>query len=80
MGIDLERLAEAAAASFLQGRGPSSNSGAGANPDGRRKLGTASAVAVGLGIGLATRAVVRRVRNVDLEQVAEAIEDKLERR
>ncbi len=77
MAIDLERLAEAAADSFLRGGDTSRNDGHGA---GRRKLGTAGAVVVGLGLGLATRAVVKRVRNVDLEQVAEAIEDKLQSR
>jgi hypothetical protein len=80
MAIDLERLAEAAADSFLHGGDASRNEHRGSDGAGRRKFGTAGAVVVGVGLGLATRAVIRRVRNVDLEQIGEAIENKLERR
>lgn len=82
MRVDLERLAAAAADSFLRdGEAPSSGTRGGTRgdrPGDRHRLRAVGAVTIGIGVGLAGRAVLRRVRDLDLEQVAEAIESRLE--
>lgn len=80
MAIDLERVARAALDGYLGGPGarPSRSRDAGGR-DRHSRLGGVGAVAVGVGLGLAGRAALRRVRRVDLEQVGESIEDKLQR-
>lgn len=74
MAVDLNRIASAALESFLQEDG---------EPPARREqsrshhLGGVGAVAVGVGLAVAARAAYNRVRRVDLERLAGAVEDKL---
>lgn len=74
MALDLNRIATAALESFLQDDG---------EQRARRKesrshhLSGVGAVAVGVGLTVAARAAYSRARQLDLEQVARAVEDKL---
>lgn len=81
MAIDIERVVAATVDSFLHGdeEKPAQDSGGGGEGGGRQALGATGALAVGVGMGLAARAVYRRVRQLDLESVAQALEDRLKR-
>lgn len=74
MGADLKRIAAVAAESFL---------GDGKQPTDRReenqgrRFGGVGALALGVGLAVAARAAYKRARRLDLEQVADSIEDKL---
>jgi hypothetical protein len=75
VAVDLNRIATAALESFLQdkeGEQPTRRS-----ESRNHRLGGVGAVAVGVGLAVAARAAYNRVRRIDLEQVAEAVEDKL---
>jgi hypothetical protein len=74
MALDLNRIATAALESFLQqsGEQPARQS-----ESRNHHLGGVGALAVGVGLAVAARAAYNRVRRLDLEQVAGAIEDKL---
>jgi hypothetical protein len=71
--VDLNRIAAAALESFLQ----EDEQPARREESRNHHLGGVGAVAVGVGLAVAARAAYRRVRRIDLEQVAGAIEDKL---
>ena len=72
MTVDLNRIAAAALESFLGEAQP-----AGQNESRNHHLGGVGAVAVGIGLAVVARAAYNRARRIDLEQVAEAVEDKL---
>jgi hypothetical protein len=74
MPIDLNRIATAAAESYLKVSEQS--------PDGeahrdRRRFGGIAAVALGAGLAIAGRAVYKRARSFDLEEAAGKVEDRL---
>ena len=73
MAVDLNRIATAAVESFLQGdRHPARQ-----EKSRNRRLGGVGAVAVGVGLAVAARAAYNRARRIDLERLAEAVENKL---
>lgn len=74
MALDLNRIATAALESFLQEGGEQP---ARQKESRNHHLGGAGAVAVGVGLAVAARAAYKRVRSIDLERVAGAVEDKL---
>jgi hypothetical protein len=74
MAVDLNRIATAALESFLQEGGEQP---ARQNESRNHRLGGVGAVAVGVGLAVAGRAAYNRVRRIDLERVAGAVEDKL---
>ena len=77
MAIDLNRIATAAAESYLKVSEGSPN-GEPAHPkEKRRRFGGAGAIALGAGLAVAARAVYNRARRFDLEQAAGRVEDKL---
>jgi hypothetical protein len=78
MGVDVERIVSAAAQSYLQG-GERQGDASSRRRGGRGFLGGTRGVAVGVGLGLAARAAYRRVRKLDLEQVAGSVESRLKR-
>jgi hypothetical protein len=71
---DLNRIAAAAAAAFL---GEDSQPHDRQAEDERSRFGGLGAVAVGVGLSLAARAAYRRLRRLDLAQVAGSVEGKL---
>ncbi len=75
MAIDVERLATAAVDSFLHGE----DGDRGHDRQRRGGLRTAGAVAVGVGLGVAARTAYRRVRAIDMEDAATALEQRLKR-
>lgn len=78
--LDLNKLAASAANAYLQGAGQAGQSSNGhAQKKGQkgRRLGTGAAIAVGAGLAVVAGAAYRRVRDLDLEQVGSAMEDKL---
>ena len=76
MGIDLERVAAKAVYSFLHGDGDAARDG---TPErDRHRLAGAGSVAVGLAIGIAARTAYRRARDLDLEEVAGTVQEKLQ--
>lgn len=76
MAVDINRIAASALQAFLEderseGRPP-------AHEERRnRRLGGVGAVALGVGLAVAARAAYNRARNLDLEQIAGAVEEKL---
>lgn len=73
MAVDLNRIATAALESFLgEDEQPARQ-----NESRNHHLGGVGALAVGVGLAVAARAAYHRVRHIDLEQVAGAVEDKL---
>lgn len=73
MALELSRIAAAAVESFLE-----SERDAGRQDDGgRRRLATLGAVALGAGLVIAARGAYARARDIDLERVGAAIEDRL---
>jgi hypothetical protein len=76
MAVDFNRIAASALDAFLEdqrseGRAPAHEK------HGNRRLGGVGAVAMGVGLVVAARAAYRRVRSLDLERVAGAVEEKL---
>jgi hypothetical protein len=76
MAVDIERVVTAAVDSFVQGQ---DDDRTGRRRGGRRRRGRARAFAVGVGLGIAARVAYERVRTIDLESAASAIEERLER-
>ena len=74
MTIDIDRIAGSALDAFLEGE---RDGGRPRKEHGHRRLGGVGAVALGVGLAVAARAAYHRARNLDLEQVASAIEEKL---
>lgn len=79
MAVDIERVVTAAVDSFLQGDDGQSDGNARRRRNGRGGIGTAAGVAVGVGLGIAGRVAYRRLRGVDLESAASALEERLKR-
>jgi hypothetical protein len=80
--IDLNRIVAVAAEAFLEGSDRSHNndrSQNGGQPARRHGLGAAGALATGVVLAAAARATYVRVRKLDLEQVAHAVEERLTR-
>jgi hypothetical protein len=78
--IDLNRIAAVAVEAFLEGSDRSQNdarSHNGSQPTRRHGLGAAGALATGVVLAAAARAAYVRVRGLDLEQVAHAVEQRL---
>jgi len=74
--IDVNRIASAAADAFLAPEGHSQNAHDERHQSG--SLRSMGAVAVGVALALAARAAYSRARtNLDLEQVADAVEERL---
>jgi hypothetical protein len=74
MAVDINRMAASALQAYL---GNERNEGNPRERRGNRRLGGVSAVALGVGLAVAARAVYSRVRSLDLERVAGAVEEKL---
>jgi len=76
MAVDINRLAASALQAFLENERdeerPPTHEGRG-----NRRLGGVGAVVLGVGLAVAARAAYNRARNLDLEQVAGAVEEKL---
>ena len=75
MAIDIDRIAASALQTYLQNERNEGRTSA--LKRGNRRLGGVGAVALGVGLAVAARAAYSRVRGLDLEQVAGAIEEKL---
>jgi hypothetical protein len=77
--FDLNKLAASAVESYLQHADPHEGNGSsnGQVKAKQRRIGTGAAMAMGVGLTLAARAAYHRVREIDLEQVGTAVEDKL---
>jgi hypothetical protein len=75
--LDLNKLATTAVGAYLQQAEHSSNGAAGHLEKRGRRLGTGAAIAVGAGLAVAAQAAYRRVRELDLEEVGTAMENKL---
>jgi hypothetical protein len=76
--LDFNRLASSAAEAYLREAKQQPNGKVEAKGKAKhRRLGTGTAVAVGVGLTVAAQAAYRRVRNLDLEQLGGAVEDKL---
>lgn len=76
--LDLNKLATAAAEAYLQAAKQQTNGHAETKPK-HGRFGKGAAMAAGVGLTVATRAAYRRVRELDLEQVGTAVENKLKR-
>jgi hypothetical protein len=74
MAVDINRMAASALDAYLE---KERNAGHPQEERGNRRLGGIGAVALGVGLAVAARAVYNRARNLDLEQVASAVEEKL---
>jgi hypothetical protein len=78
MAIDFNRIAASAIESYLREHEQTGANGDARNDDeGRHRFGGVGAVALGVGLAVAARAAYVRVRSLDLEQLAGAVEDKL---
>lgn len=73
MAIDIDRVAASALQAYLENE---RNEGS-ARKRGNRRLRGFRTVALGVGLAVAARAVYSRVRDLDIERVAGAIEEKL---
>jgi len=74
MAVDINRMAASALDAYLENE---RNEGHPREERGTSRLGGIGAVALGVGLGVAARAVYSRVRSLDLERVASAVEEKL---
>jgi len=74
MAVDINRLAAAALDAYLE---KERNEGRPREERRTHRLGGISAVALGVGLAVAARAVYSRARQLDLERVAGAVEEKL---
>lgn len=74
MPVDLNRIASAAFEAFLQEDGEQRER---QNEGRNHRFGGVGAIAVGVGLAVAARAAYNRARHIDLERVAEAVEDKI---
>lgn len=74
MAVDLNRIAAAAVESLLGSDEHTTNRRV-ENP--RRRFGGLGALALGIGLGVVARAAYRRASGLDLERVADSVEDKL---
>jgi hypothetical protein len=74
MAVDINRMAASALDAYLE---KERNEGHPREERGNRRLGGIGAVALGVGLAVAARAVYGRVRNLDLERVGGAVEEKL---
>jgi hypothetical protein len=74
MAVDINRMAASALQTYLENE---RNEGHPRKQRGNRRLGGVSAVALGVGLAVTARAVYNRARNLDLERVASAVEEKL---
>lgn len=80
MAIDINRIAAAAAQSYLDEHRRSVNGRVregGKWEGGGRRLRGVGAVALGVGLAVAARAVYSRARSFDLERAAGKVEDRL---
>lgn len=71
MAIDIDRIAASALQTYLENE---RNEGS-ARKRGNRRLRGVRTVALGVGLAVAARAAYNRVRDLDLERVAGAIEE-----
>ncbi len=76
MPIDINKLAAAAAETYLRYDRQESSNGS-TEGEHRHRLGGVGALALGAGLAVAARAVYLRARNFDLERAADQVEDKL---
>jgi hypothetical protein len=76
MAVDFNRIAASALDAFLENQRNEGHASA-HEERGNRRLGGIGAVALGAGLAIAARAAYRRVRSLDLERVAGAVEEKL---
>jgi hypothetical protein len=82
MDIDIRRIAAAAVEAAFAGENDLGNGRDETHHGDTRnhgRLGTAGAVAAGVVIATVARAAYTRARNLDLEQIAEAVEERLAR-
>lgn len=75
MAVDINRIATSALETFLE-RGENEQGGSKRKRGGNR-LGGVRMVALGVGLAIAARAAYNRGRNLDLERVAGAVEERL---
>lgn len=77
--LDLNKLAATAADAYLQAAKQQTNGHVETKPKHGRlaRVGKGAGVAVGVGLTVAAHAAYRRVRDLDLEQVGTALENKL---
>lgn len=76
MAVDLNRIATSALETFLEG-GEREQGGSKRAKGGNRRVGGVRTIALGVGLAVAARAAYNRVRNLDLERVAGAVEERL---
>jgi hypothetical protein len=76
MAVDINRLAASALQAFLENERDEGRPPAHEERENRR-MGGVSAVVLGVGLAVAARAAYKRVRSLDLEQVAGVVEEKL---
>lgn len=74
MAIDINRIAASALDAYLENERDEKRP---REERGNRRWGGVRAVALGVGLAVAARAVYGRVRSLDLERVAGAVEEKL---
>lgn len=74
MPVDFNRIAAAAAESYLKASQDSPN---GETEPEKHHFGGIAAVALGAGLAIAGRVVYKRARSFDLEEAAGRVEDKL---
>lgn len=75
MAVDINRIAASALETFLE-RGENEQGGSKRERGGNRLSGVRM-VALGVGLAIAARAAYNRARNLDLERVAGAVEERL---
>jgi hypothetical protein len=79
MAVDVERLIGTAVDSFLHGEDGGGKGNSSRRHETKGRLGATAGLAVGVGLGLAARAAFRRLRDIDLEQAAGSLEERLKR-
>jgi hypothetical protein len=76
VAVDINRIASSALETFLE-RGGREQGGSKREKSGNRRLAGVRTVALGVGLAVAARAAYNRTRNLDLERVAGAVEERL---